>query len=192
MSTYDVNTDNIYDTPAIIDTNIHKETECQELKNIQYKTMLLNGTNLSKTKSINNMSILDTFLENEKNSNMNESWTKLNKMMKTKKLLEYVKIYTEKEKLSPDETTNLIRFFKDCIERKKLHRVKDVNYDKETGIIKDIPPLCYMKQTKHFTLKNIDKRVSTLKSLTPNKLQGTHKNKIISTKEVVSDEEDCN
>ena len=43
-----------------------KETECQELKNIQYKSMLLNGTNLPKTKSTNNLSMLDTFLEQEK------------------------------------------------------------------------------------------------------------------------------
>jgi len=72
---------------------------------------------------------------------------------------------------------------------KKLNRVKDVNYDKETGIIKDIPPLCYIKQTQHFTLKNIDKRVSTLKSLAPKKLQGTHKNKVLTKKYVDSDEE---
>jgi len=38
-------------------------------------------------------------------------------------------------------------------------------YDKNTGIIKDIPGLSYIKANKHFTLKNVDKRVSTLKSL---------------------------
>ena len=34
----------------------------------------------------------------------------------------------------------------------------------------------YTKQTKHFTLKNLDKRVSTLKSLPPKKLTTTSKN----------------
>ena len=65
------------------------------------------------------------------------------------------------------------------MERKKLQRVKDVVYDKTIGVIKEIPALSYTKPTKHFTLKNVDKRVSTLKSLTPKKIQqGTIKNKI--------------
>ena len=71
----------------------------------------------------------------------------------------------------------LISFFKDCLDRKKFQRVKDVIYDKTTGLIKEIPALSYIKTTKHFTLKNIDKRVSTQKSLPTKKLQGTIKNK---------------
>lgn len=60
----------------------------------------------------------------------------------------------------------------------KLIRVKEVTYDKENGVIRDIPALCYIKTTKHFTLKNIDKRISTLKSLAPKKSgQGTIRKK---------------
>ena len=72
----------------------------------------------------------------------------------------------------------MLAFLKDCIDKKKLHRVKDVLYDKTTGCIKEIPALSYTKANKHFTLKNIDKRVSTLKSLAPKKTQGTCRNKI--------------
>ena len=71
----------------------------------------------------------------------------------------------------------MIAFFKDCLDRKKFQRVKDVIYDKTSGLIKEIPALSYTKATKHFTLKNIDKRVSTQKSLPTKKLQGTIKNK---------------
>ena len=60
--------------------------ECQELKNIKYKTMLLNGVPLQETKSSNNLTNLDKFLESEKNNNINEPWCKLNKTIKTKKL----------------------------------------------------------------------------------------------------------
>ena len=67
-------------------------------------------------------------------------------------------------------------FFRDCLDKKKLQRVKDVSYNKETGEIKDIPALYFNKPTKHFTLKNVDKRVSTLRGLTPKKKQGTAKN----------------
>ena len=58
-----------------------------------------------------------------------------------------------------------------------MQRVKDVIYDKINGTIKEIPALSYTKINKHFTLKNIDKRISTLKSLPVKKTQGTIKNK---------------
>ena len=66
--------------------------ECQELKNIKYKTMLLNGAPLHETKSSNDISNLEKFLEDEKINNSNEPWCKLNKTIKTKKLVEYVEI----------------------------------------------------------------------------------------------------
>lgn len=150
------------------ESNIEME-QCQELKNIKYKTMLLNGVQIPESKSSNDFSNLDKFLENEKNNNVAEPWCKLNKTIKTKKLLEYVEIYKTENSLNDEESGLMIRFLKDCLDKKKLQRVKDVVYDKETGIITSIPALCYTKLNKHFTLKNIDKRVSTLKSLAPKK-----------------------
>jgi len=165
--------------------------ECIELKNIKYKTMLLSGNPVQETKSSNDLSNLEKFLENEKNNNKNDPWCKLDKTLKTKKLLEFVELYKVENKLDEEETSLLIRFFKDCLDRKKFQRVKDVIYDKTTGLIKEVPALTYTKATKHFTLKNIDKRVSTLKSLPPKKLQGTIKNKILPikiTNEIVPEE----
>jgi hypothetical protein len=75
--------------------------------------------------------------------------------------------------LNEEEGDILIQFLKDCLDRKKLQRIKDVVYDKENGVIKSIPALTYIKTTKHFTLKNIEKRVSTVKSLPPKKGHGT-------------------
>ena len=164
--------------------------ECLELKNIKYKTMLLSGIPLHETKSSNDLSNLEKYLENEKNNNKNEPWCKLDKTIKTQKNTEFAKSYKEEKKLSDEETTLLISFLKDCLDKKKLQRVKDVIYDKVVGIIKDIPALSYTKQTKHFTLKNIDKRVSTLKSLTPKKAQGTIKNKVIVDKNDNSSDSD--
>ena len=142
--------------------------QCVELKNIKYKTMLLNGNPMKETKSSENLSNLDKFLEDEKNVNQNEPWCKLNKTIKTKKLIDFVDTYKD---LDDEEKALLITFFKDSLERKKLQRVKDVVYDKVNGQIKEIPALTYIKASKHFTLKNMDKRVSTLKSLAPKKTQ---------------------
>jgi hypothetical protein len=162
--------------------------ECLELKNIKYKTMLLNGNPIHETKSSNDISNLDKFLEDEKNNNSNEPWCKLNKTVKTKKILEYVEIYKKEKNLEKDEEDILITFLKECLDKKKLQRVKDVIYDKVNGIIKEIPALSYTKINKHFTLKNIDKRISTLKSLPVKKTQGTIKNKNLQ-KTIINDSE---
>jgi len=146
-----------------------KQEECIELKNIKYKTMLLNGNPIVETKSSNNLSNLDKFLEEEKNNSKNEPWSKLNKTIKTQKLLEFVNHYKSEKKLNEDQEKTLIAFLKDSLDKKRLTRVKDVIYDKITGNVKEIPALFYNKSTKHFTLKNLDKRVSTLKSLPSNK-----------------------
>ena len=168
--------------------------ECQELKNIKYKTMLLNGTPLQETKSANDLSNLEKFLEEEKINNSNEPWCKLNKTIKYKKILDFIEIYKKDKKLDEEETKLLTSFLKDSLDKKKLVRVKDVIYDKEAGTIKEIPALCYTKANKHFTLKNIDKRVSTLKSLAPKKSHGhvTCRNKIVEKKTNEDDSEEEN
>lgn len=173
---------------------MEESDECQELKNLKYKTMLLNGVPLqeSKISSSNDLSNLDKFLENEKNNNINEPWCKLNKTIKTKKMEEYVEVYKQQNSLNHEESCILFSFLKDCIDRKKLQRVKDVIYNKENGTIIEIPALCYVKSNKHFTLKNIDKRISTLKSLAPKKSQGTIRKKETSKNDSDSEEDDDN
>jgi hypothetical protein len=78
--------------------------------------------------------------------------------------------------LSQEEYDKLIVFLKDCLDRKKLQKVKDVVYDKVNGEVKDIPALHHNKNVNHFTLKNNDKHVSTTRSLAPKKVRGTVKN----------------
>jgi len=146
------------------------QEECIELKNIKYKTMLINGVSLIESKASQSMQNLDKFLENEKNNNENDPWCKLNKTIKIKKLTEFVlNIYKNQNNLDDSEAESLIEFLKDSLDRKKLQRIKDVLYDKENGSIKEIPALMYTRSSKHFTLKNIEKRISTLKSLPQNK-----------------------
>jgi hypothetical protein len=148
-----------------------KTDECVELKNIKYKAMLQNGGAIVKeTKFSNDMSNLDKFLENEKN-NSNEPWSKLNNNTKTQKLLNFSNTFKKDKHLSDEDEIKLNAFLKDCLNTKKLQRVKDVTYDKVAGVIKDIPAFCFNKTTKHFTFKNTDKHISTLKSLPTKKIK---------------------
>lgn len=111
---------------------------------------------------------LETFLQNEIKTNQLESWSNLNKTYKSQKLREFVERYREENNLTKDEEIKLEQFLITSLENKKLERVKDVVYDKNTKMIKKIPGLIFNKNSKHFSLKNLDKRTSTLKSLPPN------------------------
>jgi hypothetical protein len=153
-----------------------KIDECIELKNIQYKTMLLNGNSLKESKQSDNLLNLDKFLEDDKNNNQNDPWSKLDKTAKTKKLLAFAEMYAKEKDFTEEEIQIFHAFLKDCLDRKRLQRVKDVEYDRTTGEVKMIHALSYNKINRHFTIKNIDKRVSTLKSLPPKKNRSTAKN----------------
>jgi hypothetical protein len=149
---------------------------CNELKTLKYKSMILNGVQWPENKSSSELASLDKFLENEKITNSHEPWSKLDKTAKIRKLTSFADNYKIINNLTDIEYDNLIIFFRDCLDKKKLQRVKDVIYNKDTGEIKEIPALCFNKPSNHFTLKNLEKRVSTLKGLAPKKKQGTAKN----------------
>lgn len=158
-----------------METEAENQQECSQLKNMKYKNII--GNNFRKeNKSANDLSNLDAFLENEKKHNIAEPWSKLDKTVKIKKMLLFAEQYKIDKSLEESEYEHLMRFLKDCLDRKKLNRVKDVIYDKTSGLIKDIPGLFHNKVKNHFTIKNVEKRVSTLKSLAPKKAHGTVKN----------------
>ena len=124
--------------------------ECLELKNIKYKTMLMNNIQPTKQPQITN---IESFLEKEKNINKKQHWSKLSKLSKKNKLIEYCDMYSEKHKLTENEKQQLKTFLLKSLERKKLQRVKDVIYDTETQMIINIPTLVLNKQTSRYTLK---------------------------------------
>lgn len=157
----------------------------------KYKPMIMNGIVLKDSVAINNVDNLDAFLEKEKTANMGDPWSKLDKTAKIKKIIIFAEKYRDDQNMTPSEYDSLLVFLKDCLDRKRLSRVKDVVYDKVTGEIKEIPALHFNKGSNHFTLKNIDKqRTSTLKSLPPKKVRSTAKNIAINDEEENEDNED--
>lgn len=139
--------------------------ECIDLKNIQYKTMLLNGktTNLSEDSHTDHLSI-EKCLEKEMNITKNLSWTKLDRGDKLKKLKEYSRDYVKKNELNI-ETDILYQYLVSSLDRNRLQKIKEVSYDKLTGIIQSIPSLVFNNKSKKFTLKRSEKKNSTLSSL---------------------------
>jgi len=143
--------------------------ECIELKNIKYKSMLLNSSNEESKETIENISNFDSFLEEENTGNSNEPWIKLNKTIKLVKFQEFVNKYQIDNNITDQEKIDLFKFLANNLDRKRFLKTNEVNYDKDNGIILSIPSLFYNSSNKKFTLKRCDKRQSTLKSLAPKK-----------------------
>jgi len=153
--------------------------ECQELKNIKYQTMLLNGNNSKIDSNKQNTANLEDFLEKENASNKKQTWSKLGRSTKLKKIELFVNEFSEEHKLSIKEKMQLSKYLISCLHKKKLQRVKDVVYDVKNEKIKAIPGLKFNKIKKKFTLRNLDKKKSTLKGLPPKrKNKKNKKNKI--------------
>jgi len=165
----------------IIKTPPKKIDECIELKNIKYQTMLINNSNNSPNIVKENIDNIDNFLTMEKQHNQQQPWCKLGDGTKIKKIHEYVNEYGLKHKTTDDDKRRLKIYLKKCLERKKLQRVKDVQYDVVSQKIINIPGLKFNKDKNKFTLKNIDKKTSTLKSLAPKKRKKKRSPKLIVT-----------
>ena len=110
---------------------------------------------------------IEEFLDNEKIQNRKEAWNKLDRTTKLQKLHRFAETYGKEKGLPMKEVKLLKQFFKTSLEKRKLQKTKEVVYDKEGGIIKSIPGLMYNNTSNQYTLRNMDKKVSTLKSLTP-------------------------
>jgi len=141
--------------------------EDNDMKNNKYKNIINIFPGSNETNAMN-YNIIDSLLEKEKLHNKSEAWNKLDKTIKIQKLHIFAEKYGKENNLPVKDIKSLKAFFIDCLEKNKLQKTKDVNYDKEKRDIISIPALFFNVSNRNFTLKILDaKRVSTLKSLTP-------------------------
>lgn len=140
--------------------------DCTELKNIKYQNMLLSNSKISE-EVVENINNIELFLSKEKNQNKNKPWNKIGKTKKIKIINNFIKTWSAKNNYEKSKTASLKMFLLNCIERKKLQKIKDVNYNKESEIIIDVPNLSYNENTKKFFIRKTDKKLSTLKHIAP-------------------------
>ena len=115
--------------------------ECQELKNIKYKTNLLNGNKKLISSVTNDISNLDILLDEECEQNKKEAWNRLDKSVKMNKINEYIRSLTRLYKLTASEIKTLREYLSTNLDKKNLQRNKDVIYVKESGKLENIPSL---------------------------------------------------
>ena len=124
-----------------------------------------------------NIGDIEAIMEREKQKNKNDIWSKIDKTLKIQKLHAYAEKYGKEHTHSAKDIKTLKGFFISALEKGKLQKTKDINYDKEKGEITSIPALYFDVNNRNFTLKNFDvKRVSTLKSLTPKRITPINNN----------------
>ena len=144
--------------------------ECQELKNIKYKTMLQNNkSRLLISTLTNDLSNLNLLLDQECLNNKKENWSKLDKSIKMDKLIKYIDTISHSYKLTNNEKNVLKDYLSSQLDRKKLLKNKEVVYSKEKGVINNIPSLVFNNTTRKFSLKRNNQHISTSKSLGPTK-----------------------
>ena len=147
-----------------------KEEECIELRNLEYQTMLQNNKrnqvevkNKTKKSQVKTLEDLDDLMAPSNKTNDNKPWNKLNKQGKIEKLHNYIDNVLQQEyELSDQEVKKMKLYIKTQIERKRLLKISEIEYDKEKGVIIGIPSLSFQKKSRKFTLKKSEKN-TTLK-----------------------------
>lgn len=135
-----------------------------QLKNLKYKTMLIQG-NLAP--DIDNSTNINVALETEKITKA-DTWNKLPKPDKAMCLNTYASsVLSNEYELTDEEVLVAKEYLRSAIDRKKLQKNKDVVF--VNGELTKVNGLIFNKQTRKFTIKESDKKQSTLKNLAPTK-----------------------
>ena len=99
---------------------------------------------------------LDAVLEKEMKSSEDVPWSRLQKMQKIDKLMAFCDEHAEKESLTERQKVALRSYLRMALEQRRIHRAKDVDYDRVTGKVISVPGLKYHTSTNKFTIKRDD------------------------------------
>jgi hypothetical protein len=110
------------------------------------------------------MTTIDDIMKMDDNNIKNLPWNKLDRYLKLTKMNEYIDEYSLMHKLNEETTTQLRDLLREKINKKLLHKSKDVIYDTELNKIVSIPSLSL--QNGKYKI-NCAEAVSPLHSLTP-------------------------
>lgn len=138
--------------------NTGKSKECKEYNSLKYRTMIMTGKDIDqKIEHESSQQELDKFLLEEQTANEKQSWNKLSKTERLKKIDIFIKNhFVNQHSLQEEEIESLNAFVNKLLERKKLLKSSELFYNEETGIIEEIPALLFNSKSRRFTLnKNL-------------------------------------
>ena len=155
--------------------NTGKSKECKEYNSLKYRTMIMTGKDIDqKLEHESSQQELDKFLLEEQTANEKQSWSKLSKTERLKKIDTFINNrFVGEYSLQEEEIESLNAFVNKLLERKKLVKSSELFYNEETGMIEEIPALLFNNKTRRFTLNK--------------NLPTTHKKSQRKTKKQISD-----
>lgn len=132
-----------------------QNNDCTELKNIRYKTMLLNGNgaDIAPPAEHSDLMNIESILNREREREQKVPWNRLDKTTKVQKLLGYADTVASRENLCKQDRLSLRTQLIAYLDKKLLQRNRDVAYNKDEGIITDIPALEWASSPNRFTLR---------------------------------------
>jgi hypothetical protein len=147
-----------------------KSTPIEKQEKPEKELYYVNLYNTNQKLESDNINTLDQLLEKEKINSKSDPWNKIDKTTKIQLLHSYAERYGVENKIPAKDIKNLKTFFTESLNKGKLSKNKDISYIKETQTVSSIPSLFFNSDKRAFTLRIVDnKRVSTMKSLTPKK-----------------------
>lgn len=131
-----------------------KNKECKEYNSLKYRTMIMTGKDIDqKIKYESSQEELDDFLVKEQTANKKQSWSKLSKTERLKKIDVFIKSHLIKNhSLTEEEVSNLNSYVTNLLERKKLLKSNEILYNEDKGFIEEIPALLFNNKIRKFTL----------------------------------------
>ena len=137
------------------------KSECKELNALNYRTMIHTGNTLNTKTIETSEESLANFLNEDMDKNRKGLWSKLTKTAKINKIKKYIKEISESYNLNEEEVSQTTNFLVKTIERKKLSKNNELNYNQDSGNIESIPGLTFNQLTRSFSI--VQDKPSTLK-----------------------------
>ena len=137
------------------------KSECKELNALNYRTMIHTGNTLNTKTIETSEESLANFLNEDMDKNRKGLWSKLTKTAKINKIKKYIKDISESYNLNEEEVSQTTNFLVKTIERKKLSKNNELNYNQDSRNIESIPGLTFNQLTRSFSI--VQDKPSTLK-----------------------------
>lgn len=116
------------------------------------------------TQYCTDLDAVDKIMSEMNDGNAPKSWNKIDKTTKLKALTKYADICKTEKGITDAMYNSMLVFFVDSLDKKKLSRVKDVVFDKETCTVTDIPTMIFNTSTSAYTIKSAVKHVNTVRN----------------------------
>jgi len=112
---------------------------------------------------------INQVLSQEMTASKGLPWSRLPKIERVQKLNDFCLRHAETEGLSEEVSSILSKYLRTALDQRRIHRAKDVVYDKDSGEITSIPGLKYHAKTGRYTLKREEpeKRTQRKKNNSP-------------------------